>query len=218
MSNHPFPELTLVEARILGVLAEKQKTVPDTYPLSLNALLSGCNQKTSRDPIMELTEASVAEALDNLRHRSLVIESSGGRVARYAHNIDRVLQIPVQSLAILTTLMLRGPQTAGEIRLNSERLHRFSDISAVEGFLNELAERSSGNLVKELPRQPGARENRWAHLLCGEPAIELTNAISTPASAHTSELAALRAEVDSLRETVSQLQAQLTKISQELGL
>ncbi|WP_137937368.1 YceH family protein [Chitinivorax sp. B] len=217
MSNLPFPELSPVEIRILGVLAEKQRTVPDTYPLSLNTLMSGCNQKTSRDPIMELSESDIAEALDTLRQRTLVIESSGGRVARYAHNLDRTLQIPPQSLAVMTTLMLRGPQTAGEIRLNSERLHRFSDISSVEGFLNELAERSAGALVKELPRQPGSRENRWAHLLGGEPVVEAsaTNQDAVPSG---SEMTRLKAEVAELRDTVSSLQAQLEHIKRELGI
>ena len=137
------------------MLAEKQHTVPDTYPLTLNTLISGCNQKTSRDPVIEANEADVLTAIDSLRSLTLVVESSGGRVQRYAHNIERVLQVPSQSVALLVMLMLRGPQTAGELRLNSERLHKFSDISAVEAFLNELAERQAGALVVELPRQPG---------------------------------------------------------------
>src|SRR5574343_66652 len=136
--------LSLIDIRVLGVLIEKQRTVPDTYPLSVNALLAGCNQKTSRDPVMELTEAEVAQALDNLRGQSLVIESSGGRVSRYGHNIERVMSIPSQSSAILAVLMLRGPQTAGELRINCERMHRFADISTVEGFLHELRDRAPG--------------------------------------------------------------------------
>src|SRR5688572_32619524 len=161
--------LSLLETRILGTLVEKQHTVPDTYPLSLNALVSGCNQKTSRAPVMEVSEAEVREAIDGLKSANLVIESSGGRVSRYSHNVDRVLQVPSQSLAILTVLMLRGPQTPGELRINCERLHSFADISAVEGFLNELAARPSGALVVQLSRLPGARESRWAHLLSGAP-------------------------------------------------
>ena len=138
------PILAELEARVLGVLIEKQRSVPDTYPLSLNALVAACNQKTSRAPIMHVTEADVLQALDGLNGRSLVIETSGGRVMRYGHNAERVLGLPAQSVALLATLVLRGPQTAGELRTNSERLHRFADISAVEGFLNELAERASG--------------------------------------------------------------------------
>jgi uncharacterized protein YceH (UPF0502 family) len=164
--------LSLLEARVLATLVEKQHTVPDTYPLSLNALVAGCNQKSSRAPVMEAGEAEVQAALDSLKRANLVIESSGGRVARYAHNFERVLQVPSQSAALLAVLMLRGPQTAGELRINSERLHRFADISAVEGFLEELAARPAGALVRQLPRLPGARENRWAQLLSGEPKLD----------------------------------------------
>ena len=126
-----IPVLSLLETRVLGVLAEKQHTVPDTYPLTLNALVSGCNQKTSRHPVIEATESEVLGAIDGLRALSLVIESSGGRVARYEHNLGRVLQIPSQSAALLTVLMLRGPQTAGELRINADRWYRFADISSV---------------------------------------------------------------------------------------
>ena len=204
------PTLSPVEARVLAVLAEKQKTVPDTYPLSLNALVSGCNQKTSRDPVMELTDAQAQEALDSLRGMSFVIESSGGRVPRYAHNMDRVLQVPPQSAALLTALMLRGPQTVGELRINCDRLHKFADTSAVEGFLRELAERPAGALVKELPRQPGSRENRWAHLLSGAPDVEAASAApSKPASRtdDTAPLAALAERVEALETKVAELQA-----------
>ncbi|MEW9897618.1 YceH family protein [Chitinivorax sp. PXF-14] len=212
-----LPSLSAAEARIVAVLSEKQRTVPDTYPLSLNALVAGCNQKTSRDPVMEISEAEAATAIDNLKSLSLVVESSGGRVARYSHNLDRVLQVPSQSVAILTTLMLRGPQTAGELRINCERLHRFADISAVEGFLNELAERSSGALVMELPRQPGSRENRWAHLLSGTPEINQLSTPSTPAAAG-GELAELRSRVTVLEDELAQLRAIVSRLNQELGL
>src|ERR671936_802656 len=171
MAN-PLPTLSLLETRVLGTLVEKQHTVPDTYPLTLNALVAGCNQKSSRSPVMEASETDVQAALDSLRSANLVIESSGGRVARYSHNFERVLQVPSQSAAILTVLMLRGPQTAGELRINSERLHKFADISAVEAFLEELAARAAGPLVAQLPRLPGPRENRWAHLLSGAPKPE----------------------------------------------
>ena len=129
--------LSLLETRVLGVLMEKERTVPDTYPMTLNALVAGCNQKTSRDPIISATESEVQAAIDNLKSMSLVIESSGGRVARYSHNFERVLQVPRQAAALLAVLMLRGPQTAGELRINSERLHAFADISSVEAFLQE---------------------------------------------------------------------------------
>ena len=167
-----LPILSLLETRVLGVLAEKQRTVPDSYPLTLNSLVSGCNQKSSRDPVIEAAEAEVQTALDSLRGLSLIVETSGGRASRYAHNIEKVLHIPTQSTALLAMLMLRGPQTAGELRINCERLHKFADISSVESFLVELAERAAGALVVELPRQPGSRENRWMHLLSGAPVIE----------------------------------------------
>lgn len=205
-----LPQLSLLETRVLGVLVEKQRTVPDTYPLSLNALLAGCNQKTSRDPVIEASEADVAATLDRLRGLSLVMESSGGRVSRYAHNVDKVLDLPSQSVALLTVLMLRGPQTAGELRLNCERLHKFADISTVEAFLQELAERSSGALVMELPRQAGARENRWAHLLSGEPQLDM---IASPANTLPlgleSRVSELEAELAELKRIVAQLQTDL---------
>ena len=141
-----LPALSLLETRVLGVLVEKQHTVPDTYPLTLNALVAGCNQKTSRDPILTASEAEMQATIDHLRSLSLIVESSGGRVMRYAHNVERVLALPSQAVALLATLMLRGPQTVAELRANTERLHRFADISAVEGFLHELAERAAGAL------------------------------------------------------------------------
>jgi uncharacterized protein YceH (UPF0502 family) len=191
-------ELSLLETRVLGTLYEKQHTVPDSYPLTLNALVAGCNQKTSRSPVMEVSEGDVQGALDALKSLNLVMETSGGRVSRYSHNIERVLQVPSQSAAILTVLMLRGPQTVGELRINCERLHKFADISAVDAFLQELSGRS---LVVQLARQPGSREARWAHLLSGTPHAE----IAQPPEAPTSEVAALRAEVAALRDLVDRI-------------
>jgi uncharacterized protein YceH (UPF0502 family) len=216
-----LPVLSLLETRVLGVLAEKQRTVPDTYPLTLNTLVSGCNQKTSRDPIIEASESEVQAAVDSLKFLSLVMESSGGRVARYAHNIERVLHIPTQSTALLTMLMLRGPQTAGELRINSERLHRFADISSVESFLVELAEREAGALVMELPRQPGARENRWTHLLSGAPAVEehaTAAAVSHSGDVTVGEIAALKANVAKLEAELNELRALVGKLYTELGI
>ncbi len=217
----PLPVLSLLETRVLGVLAEKQRTVPDTYPMTLNALLAGCNQKTSRAPIIEASETEVQAAVDSLKFASLVIESSGGRVARYAHNIERVLHIPSQSTALLATLMLRGPQTSGELRINSERLHKFADISTVEGFLAELAERETGALVAELPRQPGSRENRWMHLLSGEPAIEeaaATDPAAPSADVTLGEIAALKANVARLEAELEDLRGLVGKLYRELGI
>lgn len=215
---HPLPPLTLLEARVAAVLAEKQHTVPDTYPLTLNALVAGCNQKTSRDPVIEASQSEVQAAIDSLKGYSLVLETSGGRVSRYAHNIDRVLQVPAQSCALLTVLMLRGPQTAGELRIACERLHRFADISSVESFLAELAARPAGALVQELPRAPGARETRWTHLLSGMPDPETLVAQARAASADApSALAALQARVDQLEEEMAALKALVERIAPAAG-
>lgn len=218
-----LPILSLLETRVLGVLAEKQRTVPDSYPLTLNSLLSGCNQKSSRDPVIEATEAEVITALDSLRSLSLIVETSGGRASRYSHNIEKVLHIPTQSTAILTMLMLRGPQTAGELRINCERLHKFADISSVESFLAELTERAAGGLVVELPRQPGSRENRWMHLLSGAPVMEervsSSATMATPSSDVTvGEIAALKANVAKLETEVGELRALVAKLCKELGV
>jgi hypothetical protein len=211
--------LSLLESRIIGVLVEKQHTVPDTYPLTLNALVAGCNQKTSRHPILEATEAETQAALDHLKSLSLAVESSGGRVMRYAHNAGRVLGLPPQSVALLATLMLRGPQTSGELRNNSERLHKFGDISSVEAFLDELSARPDGPLVRELARQPGARETRWAHLLSGEPdASQAGVAPAGPETVTVSEIAALKANVDRLEGEVAALRETLARVCRELGL
>jgi uncharacterized protein YceH (UPF0502 family) len=218
MAN-PLPALSLLETRVLGTLVEKAHTVPDTYPLSLNALVSGCNQKTSRNPVMEATEAEVQEAIDSLKRLNLVMETSGGRVARYSHNLERVLQVPSQSAALLTVLMLRGPQTAGELRIASERLHRFADISAVQAFLQELAARPAGALVVELPRLPGARENRWAHLLSGTPQIEAALQDARPAGdVSVDEVAALKANMTRLEAELEALRATVSKLSAHVGL
>ena len=204
MATLPRP-LTALEARVVGVLVEKERTVPDTYPLSLNALVTGCNQKTSRAPLMEATEAEVRAALDDLRALSLVVESSGGRVMRYAHNLPRVLGIPTESAALVATLMLRGPQTPGELRINAERLHRFADLGSLEAYLAELAEKRDGALVVELRRAPGAREARWMHLLCGTPTPDVAAA---PAMAPPSpdRLAELEARVASLEARLAALE------------
>lgn len=222
MAATPLPALSLLETRVVGVLVEKQHTVPDTYPLTLNALVAGCNQKTSRYPILEATEAEVQAALDHLKSLSLVVESSGGRVMRYAHNTARVLGLPAQSVALLATLFLRGAQTVGELRINSDRLHRFGDLSAVEGFLDELAERPAGALVRELPRAPGARETRWTHLVSGEPPAESSPASpAAPVSGEAvtvSEIAALKANVDRLESEVAQLRETVARLCRELGV
>ena len=212
--------LTPLEARVLGVLVEKQHTVPDVYPMSLNALTAGCNQKTARWPVLEAAEADVLAAVDGLRALSLVLQTSGSRVARFEHNAGRVLGLPTQSVALLATLVLRGPQTSAELRLNTERLHRFADISSVEGFLDEMAEREPARVIK-LPRAPGAREQRWAHLLCGEVSLpEAAAAESAHAGAGVSagELSSLKAELARQGAEIQRLRALVERLARELGV
>ena len=215
-------ELSLLEARVLGVLVEKAHTVPDSYPLSLNALVSGCNQKTARDPVINATEAEVQMAADSLKSLSLAFESSGSRVSRYEHNMGRALGLPSQSVALLAVLMLRGPQTSAELRTNCERLHRFADVSSVDGFLVELAERPAekgGPLVVKLPRAAGSRESRWAHLLCGAvDAASLAASVDAEDFVAASELAALRANQAAMQSEIADLRALVERLYAELGV
>lgn len=209
---------TATEARVLATLMEKARTVPDTYPLTLNALVSGCNQKTSRDVVMNITDAQAQEALDDLKLLHLVNESSGGRVARYEHHFQRGVGVPEQSAVILGLLILRGPQTAGELRINTERWYKFADISSVEAFLDELQERSAekgGPLVVCLPRAPGAREQRWAHLL-GGPVDAM--ALSRSGAVDSANDPTLQARMLALEQEVAQLRSVVAYLAQELGL
>lgn len=215
--NHDFRTrpLTPAEARVLATLMEKARTVPDSYPLTLNSLQTGCNQKSSRDPVMNLSEADISVAIDGLRELSLVVESSGSRVTRYEHNFQRVAGVPEQSAVLLGLLMLRGPQTAGELRINADRWYKFLDIASVEAFLEELqdrAEEKGGPLVTKLPRAPGAREQRWAHLLCG-PVDMRCDAVAVAPLAPTEDdnrgLAELEARVAKLEQLVQHLSEQL---------
>ena len=217
MSSSTVPQLSALQARVVAVLFEKEHTVPDTYPLSLNALVAGCNQKTSRDPVMETSERDVQQALDELRQRSLVIESSGGRVMRYSHNLKRVLGVPSESVALLVTLMLRGPQTPGELRINCDRLQRFSDLSAMNGFLEELATRSLGAMVQLLPRQPGARESRWMHLLSGAPSEELLSQAASSANTRSGGSDEQAVEIERLAHRVEVLEIELARMAQSLA-
>jgi hypothetical protein len=207
--------LTPIEARVLGTLMEKARTVPDSYPLTLNSLVLGCNQKSSREPSMDLTEAQVAEAVSTLRTANLVREIGGSRTTKFEHNFQRGVGVYEQAAVLLGLLMLRGPQTSAELRLNAERWYKFADISSVEGFLDELQERSAekgGPLVVRLARAPGAREQRWAHLLCGP--VDANQPFHTGASASGStaeRIERLESEVAQLRETVE-------KLCSELGL
>lgn len=208
--------LSANEARVLATLMEKARTVPDSYPLTLNAVVTGCNQKTTRDPVMNLSDAEAQEALDSLKLLTLVFETSGGRATRWEHNFQRAVGVPEQSAVLLGLLMLRGPQTAGELRINAERWYRFADISSVEAFLDELQERSpekGGPLVVLLPRAPGAREPRWAHLLCGP--VDTSGPTSGATDGHAP---GLQARVQALESEVAALRTTLQRLCAELGL
>ena len=209
--------LTPIEARVLATLMEKARTVPDSYPLTLNSLLLGCNQKSSREPTMELTEAQVAEAVGTLRTANLVRETAGGRSTRFEHNFQRGVGVFEQAAVLLGLLMLRGPQTSAELRLNSERWYKFADISSVDGFLDELQERSEekgGPLVVKLARAPGAREQRWAHLLCGP--VDATQAFAPASSGAATHQTTER--IERLEGEVAQLRLTVERLCSELGL
>ncbi len=215
--SHALPALTLLEARLLGVLVEKEKTTPDAYPLTLNSLAAGGNQKSSRDPVMNVGESEIQSALEELRGRLLVLETYGasGRVLRYAQNLGKCYGVPLASVALLAILMLRGAQTVSELRANCERLYRFDDASSVEAYLEELAERSSGALVVRLPKQPGSREYRWAHLLCGAANLPVNHEQAGAGEANHST--ALEERIAQLESEVSELRAAISQIAERMA-
>lgn len=210
-----LPPLTLLEARVLGVLIEKEKTTPDAYPLTVNSLTAGCNQKTSRDPVLALSDSEVQATLEELRGRLLVIETYGasGRVLRYAHNFGKCYALPAASVALLCVLMLRGAQTVSELRANCERLYRFDDASSVEAYLDELAQRAAGSLACKLPKQAGSREHRWAHLLCGEAVV----AMSASGRDDDAASAELPARVERLEREISELRSELRALASRIA-
>ena len=217
MTAASVPLLSPLEIRVLGVLMEKQFTTPDYYPLSLNALVAGCNQKSSRDPVMNLDEAEIQGALDALKERKLVTNSWGAsrRVVRYSHNFPQVVGTDPGTTALLATLMLRGPQTPGELRIACERMYRFADLSSVEAYLEEMAGRTSGPLVVKLPKQPGAREHRWVHLFGG--AATAATVSSATGASPVAAADGFDAEVRRLREEVAELRAMVERLRDEIG-
>ncbi|MCX7556982.1 YceH family protein [Xanthomonadaceae bacterium JHOS43] len=202
--------LTAIEARVLGCLIEKEATTPDQYPLTENALTVACNQKTSRDPVMELSPGEVGHALRRLEPRHLVRSQHAARAQRWAHRFAQAFGVTVQQQAALCVLMLRGPQTLSEILTRSERIGRFADVDEVRHALERLAQREPA-LALQLPRASGQREDRWTHLLCGpvdveklQAAVRLTAASTqTPAS-----IAALEARIDALEARIAALEAE----------
>jgi uncharacterized protein YceH (UPF0502 family) len=199
--------ITPVEARVLGSLIEKEISTPEYYPLSLNALVNACNQKNNREPVMHLEEQEVRDALRALDHRQLAGQARGAdsRVTKYEHHIQEVFNFTRGETAVLCELLLRGPQTPGELRNRGERLYRFEEVSDVLSVLQRLMQREPA-LVAVLPRQPGAREVRYTHLLCGEPALPSASpgeSVSGPLA--PDRLLQLEAEVAQLRQELAEL-------------
>lgn len=206
--------LSAVEARVLGCLVEKEMQTPDYYPLTLNSLVNACNQKSCREPVMELNEPTVAQALFELRHKGVAnqIDTVGYRASKFEHKLDQKFQFSDQEMAVICLLLLRGAQTPGELRTRSGRSYDFASPEEVEQTLQGLCEKEGGPFVVKLPRQPGKRENRYMHTFCGpvnpedyasaETAPETTSVISYEQriSAMENEIATLKTELDSLRQ------------------
>jgi uncharacterized protein YceH (UPF0502 family) len=199
-----------ISVRVLGALMEKDLTTPDNYPLTLNALTAACNQTSNRDPVMELDERTVAQALETLGQRSLArgVKRSDSRVERYRHLMSDTLNLHQQEIALLCVLLLRGPQTPGELRTRTQRMFEFIDPSHVEITLQSLMTLASP-LVLQLPRQPGQKELRYAHLLAGEPTREAVARAAERTERPAGRIEGLEQEVGALRAEVAQLREQV---------
>jgi uncharacterized protein YceH (UPF0502 family) len=202
-------ELTPVQVRVAGSLVEKDLLTPDNYPLSMNALLAACNQSSNRYPVVDYDQHTVANALENLKAAGLarVVYSKGMRVDKYRHVLHEALHLEQPELAVLGVLMLRGPQTAAELRARTERMHPFGDQAEVERVLTGLAERETP-LATLLPRQPGQKEQRWAQLLAGEPAPEEVAPAAAGAPSHRSD------RLIALEDRIAALEARLEALEQ----
>jgi uncharacterized protein len=202
-----------IEARVLGSLAEKQLTTPEYYPLTLNALMAACNQKSNRDPVMALGESEILSAIDSLRDKNLVYlyYGSTSRTVKYKHMMPQIFELEPEGIAVMTLLLLRGPQTAGEIRGRADRLHEFGGIGEVQQVLDELASRPDP-LVTKLDRQPGQKEQRYAHLLSG-PIDQTALAVGKPAAASggNSRIDELEAKVAEIANGLEELQAEFAR-------
>jgi uncharacterized protein len=206
-------DLSPEELRVLGCLLEKQRTTPDTYPLTLNALRAACNQSTNRDPVVDYDEQTIRDALERLRRRGFTRLTSyhGSRAAKYRHLLDEALQIGPEEQAVLAVMMLRGPQTPGELHQRTERLHRFPDMAALQDVIDELMERE---LVTRYDRRPGQREDRYGHLLGGEAAEEPAADPGPPPPPPPPRSAE---RLDRLEREVAELRAELAALREELG-
>jgi uncharacterized protein YceH (UPF0502 family) len=213
--------LTETEARVLGSLVEKDITTPDYYPLSLNALVNACNQKSNRDPVMNLNEDAVRQALHSLNEKGLAGNATGAgdsRVAKFEHRMQEAFNLTRPETALLCVLLLRGPQTPGELRGRAERLHRFEDLTDVQSTLQKLMTREEP-LAKVLPRQPGTKEARYAHLLCGyKPEWEATVAVSearVESSVDDERIVRLEEEVAALRREMADLKDEVLRFRRQ---
>lgn len=204
-----------VEVRVLGALLEKETTTPEYYPLSLNSLVNACNQKSNRDPVVDYDEESVQDALDRLREKKLSLKVTGsGRVDKYAQRISETLNLGRRELAVLSTLLLRGPQTLGELKDRSERMFSFTDLSETELVLEKLTQWPSTPLVRKLTRQPGQKEARYTHLLAGEPAY----VPSEPAGVMlpSDRVARLEQDLSQLRDDFNELKRRFEDLEMQL--
>lgn len=211
-------ELTATEARVIGCLLEKQVTTPEQYPLSVNGVVTACNQKTNREPVMNLSESDVQEQLDNLvkRHFLRTVSGFGNRVTKYEQRFCNSefgnLKLSAAEVAIITTLLLRGAQTPGELRSRASRMYEFSDMTEVESTLENLANREDGPYVIRLAREPGKRESRYMHLFCGEVDEAIAAADELPAASGD-----LHARVEALEMEVAELKQRLDSLLAHLG-
>lgn len=210
-------QLTAVEARVIGCLLEKQVTTPEQYPLSINGVVTACNQKTNREPVMNLAEHEVQTVLDELvkRHYLRTVSGFGNRVTKYEQRFCNSefgdLKLSSAEVALITTLLLRGPQTPGELRTRGERMYQFSDMAEVENALEHLATREDGPYVVRLPREPGKRESRFMHLFSGDvqTLVNVAEAVSPPDASLAARVDALEAEVAELKQRLDSLLAHL---------
>jgi Uncharacterized protein conserved in bacteria len=205
--------LEAIELRILGSLQEKEQSTPEYYPMTLNALAAACNQKSSRDPVTEYSEAEIEQALERLQGDRLAFRIVGGRATRWQHNLDKAWHLEAGSKAVMTLLLLRGAQTAGEIRNRSDRLHRFVSVEDVESLLRRMSEGEAA-LVVELPRQSGQKETRWFHRFSAAPVQAEPEAAQTSTSPRAESLST---RIDRLEGEVSQLREALEFLKRQLG-
>ena len=218
--------LNPIEARVLGALIEKEVTTPEYYPMSLNALTNACNQKSNREPVMDLSDNDVVIAIDTLKDKKLSwqFSSAGGRVPKYEHNIRSLFSFSKGEIAVICILLLRGPQTVGEVRTRTDRLYSFPSLEETEKTIRGLAERPDGPFVVELPRQPGHKESRFVHLFSGMPDISLVQESSDGITRHESKqitttndrLIAVEEEVVALRKEILELREQFIDFKKQL--